>query len=369
MNRVRWSLMVCLAIGLVTSYAGALAAEVQDSAFAERLKAKLEAMECPGALVGIYPDDGDAQRFAIGVADVNTKAPMTLDMHMRVGSVMKPFLGTVVVQLCDEKKLSLDDPVSKYADVPNGDRITLRMLGTNTSGLFNTIENKEFQFAIMKRPDHLWTPAEILAYNKGREPYNQPGERWRYSNTNAVLLGMCIEKVTGESYADAIERRICRTLKLTHTAVPDKAELPDPHPSAYRNGYPDKVIGYGDVFYDVSNYSAAWTNAAGNLYSTVDDLGRAARPLAMGELLSDASRSELTHWIDTGHDAEYGFCLYRRNGGIGHTGDVPGFNAWMVYYPEHKTSVVVLTNLSNNKDRTMPAEELGRMVEGELSVE
>jgi D-alanyl-D-alanine carboxypeptidase len=325
-------------------------------------------MECPGALVGIFPDDGEPQRFALGVADVDAHAPMSFDMHMRTGSIVKPFLGTVVLQLCDEKKLSLDDPVSKYVpDFPDGDNITLRMLGKNTSGIFNTIENKDFQKAIMNDPEHQWTPTEVLAYNKDRAPYNKPGERWRYSNTNAVLLGLCIEKVTGNTYAEEIDRRICQPLKLAHTAVPPKAKLPAPHTSAYRNGYPDKVIGYGNVFYNVSNYSAAWTGAAGNLYSTLDDLGRAAKPLATGALLSDAGKSELTQWIDTGHNADYGFCMYRRHGGIGHTGDVPGYNAFMVYYPNLKTSVVVLTNLSNNKDGTMPAEELGKLAAEHLT--
>ena len=360
--------LACLVVGGILRTAFLHAAEGDAKSLHDKLSAKLEQMECPGALVGIFPDEGKAERFALGVADVDTKAPMSLEMHMRTGSVAKPFLGTVVLQLCDEKKLSLDDPISKYVpDVPDGDEITLRMLGNNTSGLFNTIENKDFQKAIMSDPGHAWTPAEILAYNKDRPPYNKPGERWRYSNTNAVLLALCIEKATGRSFADEIDRRICKPLKLEHTAVPSKAELPEPHTSAYRNGYPDKVIGYGNVFYNVSNYSAAWTGAAGNLYSTLDDLGRAAKPLATGALLSDAGKSELTRWIDTGHGADYGFCMYRHGDGIGHTGDVPGYNAFMVYYPKFRTSVVVLTNLSNNKDGTMPAEELGKLVANELA--
>lgn len=338
---------------------------------ADELASKIKAMECPGALVGVFPDEGTPRRYALGVADVDTKAPMTFDMHMRVGSVLKPFIGTIVLQLAGESKLSLDDPISKYVEgVPDGDKITLRMLGSNTSGLFNTIENKDFQKAIMKEPEHQWTPAEILTYNAGRDSYCKPGERWRYSNTNAVLLGLAIEKVTGHPFADELDGRICGPLKLTETGIPDKPELPTPHTSAYRNGYPDKVIGYGDVFYNVSNYSAAWTWAAGNLYSTLDDLGRAARPIATGELLDASGDAELLHWIETGHaGVNYGYFMYRKNGAVGHTGDVPGFNATMFYIPELKTSVVTLTNLSNNKDGTMPAEELAKLVRTHLDRE
>lgn len=321
-------------------------------------------MGCPGALVGVFPDEGEPERYALGVADVQSKRPMTLDMHMRVGSVLKPLLGTVVLQLCDEGKLALDDPVSKHVEgVPNGDRITLRMLGANTSGLFNTIENKAFQRAIMAAPGKEWTVEEVLAATYSHDSYFAPGESWRYSNTNAVLLALCIERVTGEPWAAQLSRRVLNPLGMEQTSVPKGPELPDPHPSSYRNGYPDKVIGYGDVFYDVSQYSASWTGAAGNLVSTLDDLGRAIKPIATGVLISEASRREQRRWVDTGYDgARYGFCLYEKEGSLGHPGDVPGFNAWFVYYPDHEVGVVVLTNLSNNADDTMPASELAEVV-------
>ena len=368
-NRNQWiaaatsCVVIAAAAAMVAANSGYACAD-EAAGLEKKLTEKLQAMQCPGALVGIFPDEGEPRRFVLGVADVDTKTPMTADVHMRVGSVFKPILGTVVLQLYDEGKLSLDDPVSKYVpDVPNGDKITLRMLGKNTSGLFNSIENKELQYAIMKDPTKQWTPAEILAFNAGREPYCQPGEKWRYSNTNAVLLGLCIEKATGRTFAEEIEERICKPLRLTETGVPKVAELPLPRTAAYRNGYPDKVIGYGNVFYNVSNYSAAWTGAAGNLYSTLDDLGKAAKPIATGVLLKEAGREELHDWIATGHEGvEYGYFLYRKNGGIGHTGDVPGFNAVMMYYPEQKAAIVVLTNLSNNADGTMPAEELAKLV-------
>jgi D-alanyl-D-alanine carboxypeptidase len=331
---------------------------------ASLLSTRLEEMQCPGAVVGVFPDEGEPLRFALGVADVETKTPMTIDMHMRVGSLLKPMLGTLVLKLVDEGKLSLDDPVSKYVDgVPNGERITLRMLGENRSGVFNTIENKAFQKAVMERPAHDWTPKEIFDHTFNQPTSIAPGERWRYSNTNAVLLALCVEVVTGRPWGNELQKRVCQPLGMMHTAVPDGPTLPDPHPSAYRNGYPDKVIGYGDVFYDVSNYSAGWTHAAGNLYSTLDDLGLAAKPLFTGELLSEASRDAFLNFTPTGNDGvDYGFCLYRRGEGIGHTGDVPGFNSLAAYYPQRRLSVVVLTNLSNNADGTMPADELSKVI-------
>jgi D-alanyl-D-alanine carboxypeptidase len=227
-------LLLTLVLGLA---AQAVGAEPAAESLADRLGAKLKAMECPGTLVGVFPDSGTPERYALGVADVDSQAPMSFDMHMRIGSVTKPFLAVVVLQLCDEGKLSLVDPISKYvAGVPAGEQITLRMLGANTSGLFNSIQNKDFQRAIMKEPRRQWTPAEMLKYSAAGEAYNAPGEKWRYSNTNAVLLALCVEQVTGRSWAEEIERRVCAPLKLTHTAVPRGADLPAPHSSAYRIG-------------------------------------------------------------------------------------------------------------------------------------
>ncbi|MEZ6069059.1 MAG: serine hydrolase domain-containing protein [Pirellulales bacterium] len=353
-------------IGCLPAWAAPVGEELD-----ERLAARLEAMECPGALVGIFPDEGEPRRWALGVADVESRRPMTLDMHMRIGSVSKPLLGTVVLQLVGEGKLSLDEPISKYVpDVPAGESITLEMLGHNTSGLFNTIENKQFQRAIMDDPERNWPFDEILEFTFARPSYFSPGEKFRYSNTNAVLLARAVEQVTGHAYGEEIQRRVCRPLGLRHTGVPVDGKLPEPCPRAYRNGYPDKVIGYGDVFYDVTPYSASWTNAAGELYSTLDDLGRLARPLATGQLLEQPQRSQMHDWTDTGHAGiKYGFLIAERDDGIGHTGDVPGFNAVCLYYPQWKTSVVVLTNLSNNNDETMPAEELAKVVVEQLGRE
>ena len=356
---------LCQFVNPATGYA------VDKGNLKQKLSARMEQMDCPGALVGVFSDQGEAIRLALGVSNVDTGQPMSLDMHMYVGSVMKPFLGTVVLQLADERKLSLDNPISKYVDeVPLGDQITLRMLGNNTSGLFNTIENKEFQKAIMKAPERVWDPTEILGYTFVKQSYYSPGEKWRYSNTNAVLLGLCIEKVTSQPLISSIKQRVWEPLGLTNSGIADERGLPEPHPSAYRHGYKDKVIGYGDVFYDVSNYSSSWTGAAGSMYATLEDLGRAAKPLATGKLLSSTGKKELRRWVDAGHeDYQYGFAVGKKGGGIGHPGDVPGYNAFFAYYPKRDMSVIVLTNLSNNKNGTMPAEELAKLITKDLGIE
>ncbi|MBX3411733.1 MAG: beta-lactamase family protein [Pirellulales bacterium] len=337
----------------------------------QALEAELAAIECPGAIVGFVQGNAAPQVFVLGMADVDSKAPMQRDFHMRVASVTKPFLGTAVLKLCDEGKLSLDDPIEQYVpSVPGGDAITLRQLGNNTSGLFNGIENKEFQAAIVAEPQRVWRDTEILAFATSQPVYNEPGAAWRYSNTNAVLLGMAIEKATGESYERAIERHVLEPLRLRQTGFATTPGPPAPAPSAYRNGYKHKWLGYGDTFYNVTPYSAAWTGAAGNMYSTVDDLLRAGEAIAKGTLVSAAAREELHHWVPTTQAGlEYGFCIGKQHEAIGHLGDVPGFAAYMGYLPARDLTLVVLANLSNAKDGSSPSERLRDLVIRHLAQE
>jgi D-alanyl-D-alanine carboxypeptidase len=330
----------------------------------DALVAELNAMECPGALVGVLVGKEPPQVFCVGVADVKTKAPMQRDFHMRIASVTKPILGTAVLLLADEGKLSVDDPMSKYvSDVPGGETITLRQLANNTSGLFNSIENKEFQAAIVTDPKRPWPAKDILAAAFAKPSYHEPGKAWRYSNTNAVLLGEVIDKVAGTPHAKFINERVLKPLGLAQTGFVPDATVPPPAPSSYRNGYEHKWLGYGQTFYDVTEYSAAWSGAAGNMYSTVDDLLKAAKPIATGALLSEKSRGELHSWVkSTRAELEYGFCIGTSHGWQGHYGDVPGYSSFMGYFPAKDISLVTLTNLSNNKDGTSPAERMRDVV-------
>jgi D-alanyl-D-alanine carboxypeptidase len=335
-----------------------------DDELSAALEAEMAKMECPGALVGVRVGAQPAQVLALGVADIKTKAPIERDFHMRIGSVTKPFVGTAVLLLADEKKLAVEDTIAKYVDgVPQGDKITLVQLANHTSGLFNPIEDRDFQEAIMAAPERPWPGAEILKVALARPAYGPPGERWHYSNAGAVLLGEVIEKVTGMPYAEFVRQRVLAPLELTQTGFAEGPSLPKPAPSGYRNGREHRWIGYGRVFVDVTPYSAAWTGAAGNMYSTIDDLLRAAQPIATGKLLGEDSRRVLHAWVPTTTPGmQYGFCLVQDDGWLSHFGDVPGFAGFMGYLPAKDASLVVLTNLSNDKTGRSPAERLRDVV-------
>jgi D-alanyl-D-alanine carboxypeptidase len=187
----------------------------------------------PGAIVGIWGPAGYYVR-AFGVADKATRAPMSTDMCSRIGSVTKTFTVTAMLQLIDQGKLKLDDPISKYIPgVPVGDQITLRNLAQMQSGLLTFDDVAEFANSYLADPHQSFTPAQLVGYALDKPLQFPPGTQYQYSNTNTVLLGLVVEKQSGQSLPNYIRDHILAPLKMTHTSFPTTAAFPDPHPQGY----------------------------------------------------------------------------------------------------------------------------------------
>lgn len=183
----------------------------------------------PGAAVGLWmPGQGCCVR-ATGVADTATRRPMTTDLFMRIGSETKTFTVTALLELLDDRRIRLDDPISRYMrGVPGGDRITLRQLAEMRSGLFPYSADPDFTKALLSDPTRSFTPRGLLAYGFRHANPFAPGERFQYSNTNLTLLGLVIEKVSGQRLADFIHQRVLRPAHLRHTLFPQGREFPEP---------------------------------------------------------------------------------------------------------------------------------------------
>ena len=186
------------------------AAQDIDGGIAQRLDAAIDqamtAASIPGAIIGIWGPEGRYVR-AVGVADKATGAPMKADFYSRIGSMTKTFTVTAILQLAEQGKLGLDDPIGKYIDgVPQGDKITLRQLARMRSGLENYAKTPGFQQALVADPYRNFTPQELLGYAFAAPMPFPPGEAFEYSNTNTVLLGLVVEKVSGQSLPDYIKR-------------------------------------------------------------------------------------------------------------------------------------------------------------------
>jgi D-alanyl-D-alanine carboxypeptidase len=299
----------------------------------------------PGAIVGVQTPRGTLVK-AIGTADVDSGAPVRASMYHRIGSVTKTFIGTLMMQLAGEGKLSLGDPISDYvAGVPNGEAITLRQLVNMTSGLSSYTESDDWLNLLYSNPSRVWHASQLLPFGYPSSPLFAPGARFNYSDSNFTLLGLVIRQVTGRSMSSVLNRRILEPLGLRHTFWPGNSPaLPRPHTHGYTlQGQPPDEPG------DATNWNPTYAGAAGAMVSKVRDLLVYARALATGRgLLSPRlQRKRLAAFEPVSLKApllSYGIALLNDAGWIGHNGSVPGYTTTVYYHQATRTAVVVESN-------------------------
>lgn len=302
----------------------------------------LDEHHIPGVVIGIWiPKKGEWVR-AFGLADIETQRKMAINDYFRIGSVTKTFVTTGVLQLVDQGKLSLDDPIEKYIEnVPNGDKITIRQLANMTSGLPNYSENKVWEKENLTTPQREWTPKELLKIAFDMPLLFNPGEKFYYSNTNTLLLGLVIEKLSGLSLNVYLENNILKPLSLNHTSYPMDNKMPEP----FAHGYSFQTLDKKQA--DVSFNNPSWTSAAGQMISNLHDLKIWAEALGTGKLLSKKSFEERIKWVEIvpgDKDRSYGLGVALIRGWIAHTGELAGYNTLVAYRPEDKAIFVCLVN-------------------------
>lgn len=290
----------------------------------------------PGVL-GQARDQNGVWNGQAGVGDLITHKPRSKDDRFRAGSITKTFTATVLLQLQTEGAIDLDDSVDTYlpgvvrGNGHDGRQITIRQLLNHTSGIFNYTDDPEFRkkYFTMEFFNHRYdslTPQELIAVAMRHQPLFPPGTDWGYSNTNYVLAGLIIEKVTGQPYATEVRQRIVEPLRLRATSFPGThPHLPRPHGRAYSK-FPDDPKG---AVHDVTslNMSALW--AAGEVISNPTDLNRFYTALLHGDLLPLAALSEMRTTVATSYpEMRYGLGLAQMQLSCqpvwGHEGSVPG---------------------------------------------
>lgn len=295
----------------------------------------------PGAIIGIWGPNGNYAR-ALGVADQASGAPMSTDFYHRIGSQTKTFTITGMLQLADQGRLGLDDPIAKFVDdVPEGDKITLRQLARMQSGLANFSDTNGFQQAFFADPFRNFTPQELLDYAFAEPPAFAPGEGFLYCNTNTVLLGLVVEKISGQSLPDYIRDHITTPLGMSHTSFPTTNAFPDPHAEGYTTQNADNSET------TATDWNPSWAWAAGAMISTLEDMRIWAPALASGKLLTPEMQAQRLQTVATpGMPAEdgYGMGIFNLGGWIGHNGSLPGYQTVAVYLPESQTTLVIFLN-------------------------
>lgn len=335
-----------------------------SSEMKEKLQAKMESLikeiNAPGFNVGIWiPGEGEWQN-SFGVADKETAEKMSLDNHFRIGSITKTFVITAVLQLVDKGDISLDDKISKYIDnVPNGDKITIRQLANMTSGLANYSEDEEWvKKVIYTKNDRNVPTSELLDVAFKLPPTFAPGKGWHYSNTNTVLLGQVIEKVSGLSLDKYLQENIFTPLALENTSFPLDEKMPSP----YAHGYTKQTLDEKEA--DATFNNPSWTNAAGQMVSTFADLKIWAKALGTGALLSEDAFKERLTWVTLPPNTakrKYGLGVGSNSGWINHTGSLPGYNCVVAYLPEKQAVFVVMINSDMDlvmKEKNVPLTDM-----------
>ena len=317
----------------------------------------------PGLVILVRSPKGDWSAV-LGTAEIGTDKPWSLNDHFRIGSNTKTMTGTVILQLAQEGKLKLTDPVSKYVPgVPGGDKITIANLAEMRSGLFSYTSDEKFNRTLDEEPKKAWTPAELLRIAFSHPVNAAPDTEFEYCNTNTVLLGLIIEKVTGMSASDAFARRIFEPLGLKQTSLPLPAEwaLPNPHPQGYQfltnaetiDSYAvprDKLAAalagtFKPLNFTDSSPSWAWTAGGGT--STAGELATYVKALVGGGLLDarmQKVRMDSIRPITSG--AGYGLGIAQFGPMYGHDGQLPGFSSFMAYDPRTQTTLIIGANLS-----------------------
>ncbi|WP_327402576.1 beta-lactamase family protein [Streptomyces sp. NBC_01288] len=315
----------------------------------------------PGVAVGLWMPGKGCYVRATGVADKVTRQPMSTDFYSRIGSETKTFTVTALLQLVDERRIGLDDPISRYVHgVPNGRHITLRHLAEMRSGLFPYSADADFAHDLLSDPTRSFTPQELLAYGYKHRNTAAPGKVFVYNNSNLVLLGLVIEKVTGHHIAEVINRRVLRPAHLDQTLFPDGPnvrEFPEPHAHGYTNQTLSGAVA------DSTDWNPSWGWSAGAMISTMHDLRSWAKTVATGELLSPETQKQRLKVLPTSFPGlDYGLGIFETGGWIGHNGSIPGYESVTVYLPALKATLVVLINTDITTGGQEPSTLLARAI-------
>ncbi|GHI01850.1 serine hydrolase [Streptomyces cellostaticus] len=318
----------------------------------------------PGVTVGIWTPHQGSYVSSYGVADKSNGQNMTPNLYMRIGSETKMFTVTALLQLVDQGKVGLDDPIGKYVDgVPNGDTITLRQLAGMRSGLFNYSEDDGFYKALTSDPQRSFTPQELLGYSFKHPVLFPPGQKFFYCNTNLILLGLVVEKESGQQLGAYIRQHVLGPAGMTDTLFPAGAEFPTPHAQGYTNQTADGKVE------DAADWNPSWGWAAGAMISKQEDLRVWARTVATGQfpdgsrMISPATQKQRLITPATPiPGAGYGLGIFDVQGWIGHNGSLPGYEALTIYLPSAQATLVVLLNTDIDHNGQEPSTLFGEAI-------
>jgi CubicO group peptidase (beta-lactamase class C family) len=333
-----------LAFSLIVVAGPARAQETNDAALVARIdslaKDYMTLKKAPAVSIAVVRGKDTIVMKGYGLASREANRAATASTIYRIGSITKQFTAAGIMREVEQGKIMLDDPITKYLpDVPtHGQTITVRNLLSHTSGVHNYTDKPEWT----KRWGQEMTPRQIVAFVDKDTLDFPPGTKYSYSNTGYVLLGMILEKVTGQPYATYLQRQFFTPFGLTQTSYcPDRTKDPQ-----FADGYSATTGTVKPAEY----LNITQPFSAGALCSTVRDLVKWQRAFLDGRVVGARSYSLMTtaDTLTNGSKINYGFGLVPGQLGgqrtIGHSGGINGFTTYALYVPDENLNVAVLSN-------------------------
>jgi D-alanyl-D-alanine carboxypeptidase len=299
-------------------------------------------------------DIGDRKLATAAVGESMAGVPTTLRMNFRIGAIGIPYVVDLLLQLQDRGKLDLDDPVSEWLpNLPNADRVSLRMLASSTSGYPDWIQgNDAFVKAFLGDVFHQWTTPELLGAAFAQPLICPPGECFHYAHTNFAILGKVIRRVSGQPVKRLLQKRVFGPLGLRHTEISGLPRIAPPVLHAYSA---DRPYGSDDpVYEDSTTWSPSWGLPRSMLMNgTIADVIRAAKATGTGALISKRASRERFEPITAGlqgipgpqfsEDFYYGLGVLVLNSWQFQNPEINGFTAVGAYFPSRRIALAVTT--------------------------
>ena len=346
-------LAVPVVAAIALGAAGGAASAAPSKGEAESLKARAQGLVeagYPAALAAVSDSKGESAGVAVGKGSLETGQAPPMDGEVRIGSNTKTFVAVVVMQLVQEGKVGLDEPIETYlpglikGEGIDGSKITVRQLLQHTSGLPEYTDTTPGRSDIFQIKDHYIPPRDLLDTALGKPAAFEPGTQWAYTNTNYLVLGMLVERVSQRPVGEQIDERIVKKLGLSHTYFPAPGEekIRGTHPQGYHLSAEGKLE-------DITEMDPAWGWAAGAMVSTPSELNTFFQAVFDGRLLTQASIDEMKKGVDMGSGGGvYGLGLIGTPlscGGTswGHGGDIAGYHTRGGVGPDGTAVTVAVT--------------------------
>jgi D-alanyl-D-alanine carboxypeptidase len=317
----------------------------------------------PGVSIAVYSEAEGWWASSAGYADVKLKTPMRNEHLQYLQSVAKMYMAVAILKLKEEGKIDLDAPMTRYLPakyarhIKDGENVTVRMLLNHTSGIREYNEDPEFVSKVVMNPTKNFTSLECLEYISGKEPEAAAGNRYRYVNTNYMLLALIGDALTGD-HAAYIKKNIFQPLQLKHTyygkgfTYLNGLNLPESYWDVFNSGIPVNVTPFQKM-------TVVCSKGDDGIVATPTDVILFLKGLIDGRLLKPASMEEMMNFVkDEKGNKRYGMgMIYFDLGGIiayGHGGGGVGAGCGLLYFPEQKIYTFFATNLAVFPDGKLP---------------